>query len=173
MGNTDYRRCMTFHSLSKRSSLPGLRSGIVAGDSALISPFLLYGTYHGCAMPIPTQRASITAWSDDEHVRANRALYRRKFDRVLPVLQPVIDVERPAGGFYLWLNVGGDDVAFTADLFAAQNVTVVPGSYLARATEQGNPGAGYVRISLVAAEEECVQAAVRIREFITLRGKKP
>ncbi|MCC6632453.1 MAG: succinyldiaminopimelate transaminase [Gammaproteobacteria bacterium] len=173
MGNTDYRRCMTFHSLSKRSSLPGLRSGIVAGDSALISPFLLYRTYHGCAMPIPTQRASITAWSDDEHVRANRALYRRKFDRVLPVLQPVIDVERPAGGFYLWLNVGGDDVAFTADLFAAQNVTVVPGSYLARATEQGNPGAGYVRISLVAAEEECVQAAVRIREFITLRGKKP
>ena len=173
MGNTDYRRCMTFHSLSKRSSLPGLRSGIVAGDAALISPFLLYRTYHGCAMPIPTQRASITAWSDDEHVRANRALYRRKFDRVLPVLQPVIDVERPAGGFYLWLNVGGDDVAFTADLFAAQNVTVVPGSYLARATEQGNPGAGYVRISLVAAEEECVQAAGRIREFITLRGKKP
>ena len=173
MGNTDYRRCMTFHSLSKRSSLPGLRSGIVAGDSALISPFLLYRTYHGCAMPIPTQRASITAWSDDEHVRANRALYRRKFDRVLPVLRPVIDVERPAGGFYLWLNVGGDDVAFTADLFAAQNVTVVPGSYLARATEQGNPGAGYVRISLVAAEEECVQAAGRIREFITLRGKKP
>ena len=173
MGNTAYRRCMTFHSLSKRSSLPGLRSGIVAGDAALISPFLLYRTYHGCAMPIPTQRASITAWSDDEHVRANRALYRRKFDRVLPVLRPVIDVERPAGGFYLWLNVGGDDVAFTADLFAAQNVTVVPGSYLARATEQGNPGAGYVRISLVAAEEECVQAAVRIREFITLRGKKP
>ena len=173
MGNTDYRRCMTFHSLSKRSSLPGLRSGIVAGDAALISPFLLYRTYHGCAMPIPTQRASSAAWSDDDHVRANRALYRRKFDRVLPVLRPVIDVERPAGGFYLWLNVGGDDVAFTADLFAAQNVTVVPGSYLARATEQGNPGAGYVRISLVAAEEECVQAAGRIREFITLRGKKP
>jgi N-succinyldiaminopimelate aminotransferase len=173
MGNTMYRRCMTFHSLSKRSSLPGLRSGIVAGDAALIRPFLLYRTYHGCAMPIPTQRASITAWSDDEHVRANRALYRRKFDRVLPVLRPVIEVERPAGGFYLWLNVGGDDVAFTAGLFAGQNVTVVPGSFLARATEQGNPGTGYVRISLVAAEEECVQAAGRIREFITSRGRKP
>jgi N-succinyldiaminopimelate aminotransferase len=170
MGNTAYRRCMTFHSLSKRSSLPGLRSGIVAGDASLISPFLLYRTYHGCAMPIPTQRASITAWNDDEHVRANRVLYRRKFDRVLPVLQPVIHVERPAGGFYLWLQVGGDDTAFTADLFAAQNITVVPGSYLARATTQGNPGAGYVRISLVAPEEECVQAASRIREFITSRG---
>jgi N-succinyldiaminopimelate aminotransferase len=169
MGNADFRRCMTFHSLSKRSSLPGLRSGIVAGDAGLISPFLLYRTYHGCAMPIPTQRASITAWSDDEHVRANRALYRRKFDRVLPVLRPVIDAQRPAGGFYLWLNVGGDDAAFTADLFAAQNITVVPGSYLARATTQGNPGAGYVRISLVAPEDECVQAAARIRDFILSR----
>jgi N-succinyldiaminopimelate aminotransferase len=170
MGNTAYRRCMTFHSLSKRSSLPGLRSGIVAGDADLISPFLLYRTYHGCAMPIPTQRASISAWSDDEHVRANRALYRRKFDRVLPVLRPVLEVERPAGGFYLWLNVGGDDVAFTAELFAAQNITVVPGSYLARATAEGNPGAGYVRISLVAPEEECVQAAERIRDFLISRG---
>jgi N-succinyldiaminopimelate aminotransferase len=170
MGNTAYRRCMTFHSLSKRSSLPGLRSGIVAGDAALISPFLLYRTYHGCAMPIPTQRASITAWSDDEHVRANRAQYRRKFDRMIPVLQPVIDVDRPAGGFYLWLNVGGDDAAFTAELFAAQNVTVVPGSYLARATARGNPGAGFVRISLVAPEEECVQAAARIRDFLNSRG---
>ena len=170
MGNTAYRRCMTFHSLSKRSSLPGLRSGVVAGDAALIAPFLLYRTYHGCAMPIPTQRASIAAWSDDEHVRVNRALYRRKFDRVLPVLRPVIDVQRPAGGFYLWLDVGGDDAAFTAGLFAAQNITVVPGSYLARATAEGNPGAGYVRISLVAPEEQCVQAAGRIRDFIISRG---
>jgi N-succinyldiaminopimelate aminotransferase len=170
MGNTAYRRCMTFHSLSKRSSLPGLRSGIVAGDATPIAPFLLYRTYHGCAMPIPTQRASITAWNDDEHVRVNRALYRRKFDRVLPVLRPVIDGQRPAGGFYLWLNVGADDVAFTAGLFGAQNITVVPGSYLARATAEGNPGAGYVRISLVAPEEECVQAAARIRDFIISRG---
>jgi N-succinyldiaminopimelate aminotransferase len=162
---------MSFHSLSKRSSLPGLRSGIVAGDAKLINSFLLYRTYHGCAMPIPTQRASLAAWSDDEHVRVNRALYRRKFDQVLPVLQPAIQVLRPAGGFYLWLNVGGDDVAFTAELFATQNVTVVPGSYLARATAEGNPGAGYVRISLVAPELECVQAAERIRDFIFPRRK--
>jgi N-succinyldiaminopimelate aminotransferase len=169
MGNAAFERCMSFHSLSKRSSLPGLRSGLVAGDAALIRPFLLYRTYHGCAMPVPTQKASIAAWGDDAHVAANRALYRRKFDAVLPVLQPVIDAPRPAGGFYLWLPVGGDDAAFTAGLFAAQNVTVVPGSYLARATAAGNPGAGHVRISLVASEAECVQAAGRIRDFILAR----
>lgn len=169
MGNGALRRCMSFHSLSKRSSLPGLRSGLVAGDAALIAPFLLYRTYHGCAMPLPTQRASIAAWNDDAHVAANRALYRRKFDAVLPILAPVIDAPRPAGGFYLWLPVGGDDEAFTAGLFASQHVTVVPGSYLARASASGNPGAGYVRVSLVATEEECVQAAQRIREFIGQR----
>jgi N-succinyldiaminopimelate aminotransferase len=165
---------MSFHSLSKRSSLPGLRSGLVAGDAQLIAPFLLYRTYHGCAMPIPTQKASIAAWGDDDHVRANRARYRRKYDAVLPILQPVIDTTRPAGGFYLWLHVGGDDVAFTAGLFAAQNVTLVPGSFLARAPAGGhNPGAGYVRISLVASEEECVQAALRIRDFILARKDRP
>ncbi|MEO8313963.1 MAG: succinyldiaminopimelate transaminase [Pseudomonadota bacterium] len=169
-GSADFRRCMTFHSLSKRSSLPGLRSGFVAGDAALIKPFLLYRTYHGCAMPVPTQKASVSAWSDDAHVVANRALYRRKFDRVLPVLAPVVNVVRPAGGFYLWLQIGGDDEAFTAGLFAEQNVTVVPGSYLARQTAQGNPGAGFVRISLVAPEDECVQAATRIRDFIVSRN---
>jgi N-succinyldiaminopimelate aminotransferase len=175
MGNTAFRRCMTFHSLSKRSSLPGLRSGLVVGDAALIQPFLLYRTYHGCAMAIPTQRASITAWNEDAHVTANRALYRRKFDRVIPLLAPVIDAPRPAGGFYLWLPVGGDDERFTADLFAKQNITVVPGSYLARraadahAGTELNPGAGYVRISLVAPEDECVAAATRIRDFIVSR----
>ncbi len=168
-GNAAFRRCMSFHSLSKRSSLPGLRSGFVAGDAALIQPFLLYRTYHGCAMPVPTQKASVSAWSEDGHVTANRALYRRKYDRVLPILQPVIDAPRPAGGFYLWLPVGGDDEAFTAGLFAQRHITVVPGSYLARETAAGNPGAGYVRISLVAPEEECVQAAHRIREFILSR----
>jgi N-succinyldiaminopimelate aminotransferase len=166
MGNGAFRRCMSFHSLSKRSSLPGLRSGLVAGDAALIKPFLLYRTYHGCAMPIPTQRASIAAWSDDAHVAANRALYRRKYDRVLPILQPVVEAARPAGGFYLWLPVGGDDEAFTAGLFGAQHITVVPGSYLGRAIANVNPGAGYVSISLVASEEECVQAAGRIRDFL-------
>ena len=171
MGNTAFRRCMTFHSLSKRSSLPGLRSGFVAGDANLIRPFLLYRTYHGCAMAIPTQLASVTAWSDDAHVVSNRALYRRKFDQVLPILAPVNDVVRPAGGFYLWLQVGGDDEAFTAGLFQEQNITVVPGSYLARQTVTGNPGTGFVRISLVAPEEECVQAATRIRDFILSRNQ--
>jgi N-succinyldiaminopimelate aminotransferase len=166
LGQRNFARCLSFHSLSKRSSLPGLRSGFVAGDARLIKPFLLYRTYHGCAMSIPTQYASVTAWNDDAHVAANRALYRSKFDRVLPILSPVIEVQRPAGGFYLWLNVGGDDEAFTAGLFAQQNITVVPGSYLARQTALGNPGAGYVRISLVASEEDCVQAAGRIRDFI-------
>jgi len=169
LGNSAWHRCMTFHSLSKRSSLPGLRSGFVAGDAALIKPFLLYRTYHGCAMPIPTQKASIAAWSEDKHVSANRALYRRKFDRVLPVLHAAIHAARPAGGFYLWLDVGGNDESFTADLFAAKHITVVPGSYLARATASGNPGAGFVRISLVAPEDECVQAAERIRDFILAR----
>jgi N-succinyldiaminopimelate aminotransferase len=170
MGNTQARRCMTFHSLSKRSSLPGLRSGLVAGDAALMRPFLLYRTYHGCAMPAPTQRASIAAWTDDAHVKANRARYRAKFDQVLPILAPVIEAQRPCGGFYLWLNVGNDDEAFTAGLYAQQNITVVPGSYLARQTPTGNPGAGYVRISLVASEQECVQAAQRIRDFINDQG---
>jgi len=169
MGNGAYRRCLSFHSLSKRSSLPGLRSGFVAGDAALIKPFLLYRTYHGCAMPIPTQKASVAAWSEDGHVLANRALYRAKYDQVLPVLQPVIDATRPAGGFYLWLPVGGDDEAFTAELFATQNITVVPGSYLARDTGAGNPGAGFIRLSLVASVDECVQAAGRIRDFILSR----
>src|SRR5690606_13537846 len=123
-GNRELRRCMSFHSLSKRSSLPGLRSGLVGGDAALIAPFLLYRTYHGCAMPVPTQKASIAAWGDDAHVAANRALYRDKYDRVLPILQPVVKVARPAGGFYLWLPVDGDDAAFTAGLFAAQHITV-------------------------------------------------
>jgi N-succinyldiaminopimelate aminotransferase len=173
IGNSAFTRCMTFHSLSKRSSLPGLRSGFVAGDARLIKPFLLYRTYHGCAMPVPTQKASVSAWSDDAHVIANRALYRRKFDRVLPVLNPVVRADRPAGGFYVWLPVGGDDEAFTAGLFAEQNITVVPGSYLARQTHEGNPGNGFVRISLVAPEEECVQAAIRIRDFILSRNTSP
>jgi N-succinyldiaminopimelate aminotransferase len=172
MGNTSFKRCLSFHSLSKRSSLPGLRSGLVAGDAELIAPFLLYRTYHGCAMPIPTQRASIAAWSEDGHVAANRALYRKKYDAVVPLLQPVIQTLRPAGGFYLWLPVGGDDEAFTADLFTHCHITVVPGSYLARATPEGNPGSGYVRISLVAPLDECVQAATRIRDFI-LQRKNP
>jgi N-succinyldiaminopimelate aminotransferase len=169
MGNHSLKRCMTFHSLSKRSNLPGLRSGLVVGAAELTKPFLLYRTYHGCAMPLPTQHASVLAWNDDAHVQISRKRYCDKFDAVIPILQPVLDVHRPAGGFFLWLNVGADDAAFTADLFAQQHVSVIPGSYLARAANGVNPGAGYVRISLVAPEADCVQAAHRIREFISHR----
>jgi len=172
-GHSNFERCVVFHSLSKRSSLPGLRSGFVAGDPSVLRDFLLYRTYHGCAMPVPTQLASIAAWNDDEHVKTNRALYREKYARVLPILAPHLEVTQPAGGFYLWPEVPGDDARFTRDLFAEQNVTVVPGSYLARTTCDGlidssgsNPGAGRVRISLVANIEDCVTAARRIVNFI-------
>jgi N-succinyldiaminopimelate aminotransferase len=157
---------VVFHSLSKRSSVPGLRSGFVAGDPKLISRFLLYRTYHGSAMAVPTQLASIAAWDDDAHAAANRRLYQEKFDRVIPILSDVLDVERPAGGFYLWSDIRGDDERFTRDLFTTQNITLLPGSYLARDSAGANPGAGRVRISLVPSVEQCVEAAERIRKFI-------
>jgi N-succinyldiaminopimelate aminotransferase len=165
-GHDAFQRCAVFHSLSKRSSVPGLRSGFVAGDPAIIKPYLLYRTYHGCAMPVPTQLASIAAWNDDAHAAANRALYREKYARVLPILAPVLDVVEPDGAFYLWPDVQRDDETFTRDLFATQNLTILPGSYLARDTPAGNPGRGRVRISLVAPVEECVTAAHRIRTFL-------
>ena len=165
-GHDQFQRCVVFHSLSKRSSVPGLRSGFVAGDPALLKPYLLYRTYHGCAMPVPTQLASIAAWNDDAHAAANRALYREKFARVLPILAPVLDVAEPDGGFYLWPDVQRDDEAFTRELFARQNLTILPGSYLARDTPAGNPGRRRVRISLVAPLDECVSAAQRIRTFL-------
>jgi len=165
-GHSRFERCVVFHSLSKRSSVPGLRSGFVAGDPAIIKPYLLYRTYHGCAMPVPTQLASIAAWNEDAHAAANRALYREKYARVLPILQPVLDVAEPDGGFYLWPDVQRDDEAFTRELFATQNLTILPGSYLARDTHSGNPGKRRVRISLVASVEECVTAAQRIRTFL-------
>ncbi|HEU4592472.1 MAG TPA: succinyldiaminopimelate transaminase [Steroidobacteraceae bacterium] len=165
-GHDRFQRCMVFHSLSKRSSVPGLRSGFVAGDPALIRPYLLYRTYHGCAMAVPTQLASIAAWNDDAHAATNRALYREKFARVVPILAPLLDVLEPDGGFYLWPDVQRDDEAFARELFAEQNLTILPGSYLARDTNSGNPGRGRVRISLVASVEECVTAAHRIRQFL-------
>ncbi|MDH0747523.1 succinyldiaminopimelate transaminase [Pseudomonas sp. GD03842] len=169
LGRTDFKRCVVFHSLSKRSNLPGLRSGFVAGDAEILKAFLLYRTYHGCAMPVQTQLASIAAWNDEDHVRANRDLYREKFDAVLDILSPVMDVQRPDGSFYLWPNVGGDDAAFCRDLFEAEHVTVVPGSYLSRDVDGANPGAGRVRMALVAPLAECVEAAERIRNFVKAR----
>ncbi|EGH27250.1 succinyldiaminopimelate transaminase [Pseudomonas amygdali pv. mori str. 301020] len=167
LGRQDFKRCVVFPSLSKRSNLPGLRSGFVAGDADILKAFLLYRTYHGCAMPVQTQLASIAAWNDEEHVRANRDLYREKFDAVLDILAPVLDVQRPDGGFYLWPNVGTDDAAFCRDLFIDQHVTAVPGSYLSREVDGVNPGAGRVRLALVAPLAECVEAAERIRAFLS------
>ena len=166
LGRQDFKRCVVFHSLSKRSNLPGLRSGFVAGDAEILKAFLLYRTYHGCAMPVQTQLASIAAWSDEEHVRANRTLYREKFDAVLEILSPVMDVQRPDGGFYLWPSVGSDDAAFCRNLYVNEHVTVVPGSYLSREVDGFNPGAGRVRMALVAPLAECIEAAQRIRDFI-------
>ena len=168
-GRERFERCIVFHSLSKRSSVPGLRAGFVCGDAQLIARFLLYRTYHGSAMPVPTQLASLAAWRDDAHAAHNRRLYQEKFARVLPILSPVMPVEKPDGAFYLWTDVREDDERFTRDLYASQAVSVLPGSYLARAGAAGNPGAGRVRISLVPAVEECVQAAQRIRRFVEER----
>ena len=165
-GRDRFQRCIVFHSLSKRSSVPGLRSGLVAGDPEVMRKFLLYRTYQGGAMSPMVQMASIAAWDDDAHVRVNRRLYREKFDRVLPILSPVLDVKRPEGAFYLWVDIEGDDERFTRKLFATQNVTVLPGSYLGRTTERGNPGAGRVRLSLTATVADCVTAATRIRDFL-------
>jgi N-succinyldiaminopimelate aminotransferase len=165
-GHDNFERCVVFHSLSKRSSVPGLRSGFVAGDPQVLARFLLYRTYHGSAMAVPTQLASIAAWDDDGHAAANRRLYQEKFDHVIPILSGVLNIERPAGGFYLWTDVGEDDEQFTRDLFATQNVTVLPGSYLARSNHGANPGAGRVRISLVPDVSRCIEAAERIKSKI-------
>ncbi|AVS88771.1 succinyldiaminopimelate transaminase [Paracidovorax avenae] len=170
LGRTDFRNLVAFTSLSKRSNLPGLRSGFVAGDAALMKAFLLYRTYHGSAMGPAVQGASIAAWSDEAHVEENRALYRRKFEQVTPLLAQVMDVALPDAGFYLWARVperlGMDDASFARALLAQYNVTVLPGSYLARESGGRNPGAGRVRMALVAEVEECLEAARRIVQFI-------
>lgn len=166
LGRHDYRNCVVFHSLSKRSNLPGLRSGFVAGDAALLKPFLLYRTYHGCAMPVQTQMASIAAWNDEEHVAQNRAYYSEKFRRVIDILNPVLPVEQTDAGFYLWVETPVDDETFAQQLFAQQNVTVLPGSYLSRTVDGINPGKNRVRMALVAGVDECVEAAHRIRTYV-------
>ena len=166
MGNDSYRNCLVFHSLSKRSNAPGLRSGFVAGNATLIEAFFRYRTYHGCAMPPATQDASLRAWQDEAHVVENRRLYREKFSAVTDILAPVLDVQTPPGGFYLWPRTPIDDQEFSRRLYQEQNVIVLPGSYLSRDTAGGNPGKDHVRLALVAAQDECVEAAQRIRNFI-------
>jgi N-succinyldiaminopimelate aminotransferase len=163
LGRSDLRRLVVLTSLSKRSNVPGLRSGFVAGDAAILKDFLLYRTYHGSAMSPLVQSASIAAWNDEAHVVANRALYREKFARVTPMLAAVLDVALPDAGFYLWAGVPGqDDIAFARGLLAQYNVTVLPGSLLAREAQGHNPGAGRIRMALVAGLDECVEAAERI-----------
>lgn len=175
LGRTDYKNLLMFTSLSKRSNVPGLRSGFVAGDAALIKAFLLYRTYHGGAMSPVVQTASMAAWADEAHVEENRRLYREKFNQVTPVLARVMDVRLPDASFYLWAGIpeslGLDDADFARELYAATGVTVLPGSYLAREANGRNPGAGRVRMALVAETAECLEAAQRIAQFIESRQR--
>jgi len=171
LGRKDFRNLIAFTSLSKRSNVPGMRSGFVAGDAALIKPFLLYRTYHGSAMSPAVQQASIAAWGDEAHVVANREKYRRKFQQVTPLLAEVLEVALPDAGFYLWADVSkvapaGSDVAFARGLLAQYNVAVLPGSLLAREANGVNPGAGRIRLALVAEVEECLEAAQRIVSYV-------
>lgn len=159
----NFDKLVMFTSLSKRSNVPGLRSGFVAGDAALLKAFLLYRTYHGSAMSFPVQHASIAAWNDENHVIENRRLYQEKFERVVPILRRAFEVSLPEASFYLWLKVpGGDDLAFAKKLWCEAAIQVLPGRFLARDTANGNPGIGYVRIALVAEVEECVAAAEKM-----------
>lgn len=169
LGRLDFKNLISLTSLSKRSNVPGMRSGFVAGDAALIKQFLLYRTYHGSAMSTVVQAASVAAWNDEQHVIANRQLYREKFAQVTPLLAEVLEVALPDAGFYLWAGVQGSDTDFARDLHALYNVTVLPGSYLAREARGFNPGAGRIRMALVAETAECVEAAQRIIQFVKNR----
>jgi N-succinyldiaminopimelate aminotransferase len=164
-GRDDYRNLVVFGSLSKRSNVPGMRSGYVAGDAALIKAFLLYRTYHGSAMSTTVAQASITAWGDEAHVIENRRQYAAKFRTLQPRLAAALPCEMPDAAFYLWARTPGDDAEFAKRLYAEQNVTVLPGSYLGRTVDGVNPGAGRVRIALVAEADECAEAIDRIVAF--------
>jgi N-succinyldiaminopimelate aminotransferase len=176
LGRTDYSRLIAFSSLSKRSNVPGMRSGFVAGDAAIIKKFLLYRTYHGGAMSPTIQAASIVAWNDEAHVQDNRAKYVQKFAQVTPLLQEVFDVALPDAGFYLWAKVDKlcpiTDTEFAKRLYAEYNVTVLPGSYLARDAHGINPGQQRIRMALVAEVEECLEAAQRIVAFTKQLAKQ-
>lgn len=165
LGNSEFSRCVVFHSLSKRSSVPGLRSGFVAGDAAILERYFLYRTYHGCALPLPTQYASLATWSDEAHVAAIRQSYRERLTAAAAILGGVLKVSVPPAGFYFWLKTPGDDLEFAKRLFATQNVTVLPGSFLGREANGINPGRGYVRIAWVQPLATCQEAAARIAEF--------
>jgi N-succinyldiaminopimelate aminotransferase len=170
LGRADFKNLVSFTSLSKRSNVPGMRSGFCAGDASLIKHFLLFRTYHGSAMSPVVQAASIAAWNDEAHVVDNRAKYRAKFARVTPLLSAVMDVALPDAGFYLWAQIKGSDTDFARELLANYNVTVLPGSFLAREAQGSNPGAGRIRMALVAETEECVEAAERIVQFVQSRA---
>lgn len=165
-GRNDFSRCIVMHSLSKRSNVPGMRSGFAAGDAGLIAAFTAYRTYHGCAMPLPAQYASIEAWNEDAHVADNRALYRQKFELAREILGDICELDIPPAAFYLWLKTPIDAEEFAQRLFAEENLTILPGVYLSRDTANGNPGEGYVRISLVPGVEACTEALKRLRRFI-------
>lgn len=165
LGRSDYKNLVVFSSLSKRSNVPGMRSGFVAGDAKFIEKFALYRTYHGSAMNPAVQAASIAAWSDEAHVAENRRMYAEKFTKVVEILKPVLPVTMPDAGFYLWIRTPIADTSFAQDLYRDYNVTVLPGSYLARSAQGVNPGENFVRLALVASTEETVEAAQRIANF--------
>jgi len=166
IGNTSFNRCVVFHSLSKRSNLPGLRSGFVAGDANILESYYQYRTYQGCALPNHVQAASIAAWSDETHVIQNRAVYREKLLAVAPILGEIFDVRLPQGGFYFWLPTPEDDQSLTQRLYEQRNITVLPGSYLARTVNGENPGENHVRVAWVAPLAECLTAAQTIVDWL-------
>ncbi len=170
LGDSEYEKLVIFHSLSKRSNLPGLRSGFVAGSAAILEHYFKYRTYEGCALPAQVQRASAMAWSDEDHVIANRHSYREKFARITPMLSEVFPVTDPDGGFYHWIDVGEDDQAFALDAFRDINITVLPGSFISREVGGTNPGAGHIRVAWVAELEHCLEAATRLSEWAVKRA---
>jgi N-succinyldiaminopimelate aminotransferase len=168
LGRAAYPRLIAFSSLSKRSNVPGMRTGFVAGDASVLRKFWLYRTYQGCAMSLSIQAASVAAWEDEAHVAENRRLYREKFDTALGILGEALEVQRPDAAFYLWARTPGSDTEFTRGLYEAQAVSVLPGSFLAREAHGVNPGAGRVRIALVSSTQECAESARRIRDYALL-----